>query len=64
MIKNYELSVEILAKKGEKLDLRCSNCGKKLCDIEKNQANSSKNVQTFLSIKCCRCGKINNFGIK
>ena len=63
-MKNYDISVEILAKKGEKLDLRCSNCGKKLCEIEKNQANSSKNVQTFLSVRCCRCGKDNYFGIK
>lgn len=64
MIKNNDLSVEIFAKKDEKLDLRCSNCGKKLCEIEKNQANSSRNVQYFLSVKCCRCGKVNYFGLK
>lgn len=64
MVTNYDMSVEVFAKKGENVDLRCTNCGKKLCEIEKSQVGTGKKDHYFLSIKCDRCKKINVYSIK
>lgn len=60
MVKQKEMVVEIVAEKGEEVDIRCTNCGKKLQTVEK----TTKNAGIIITTKCTRCYKFSRFIIK
>lgn len=58
----------ILSENGEKNDVRCGNCGKKLLEFEKKIQKNSKKVLTntkksdnIINVKCTRCAFTNSF---
>lgn len=61
MLKKVEKTAEITAKKDVVLDVRCENCGKKLCEIGKK---SAKTADFLLKIKCTRCSALNSYNLK
>lgn len=67
MVKEPKITA-IITEKGEKNEVRCGYCGKKLLEFEKNIPKNSKKVLTnskkcdiSICVKCGRCAYTNSF---